>query len=39
VATTRSDILVTEIAPALLELFDLEPRDWHRDYAGRLLRM
>ncbi len=32
----RQDILVTEIAPALLELFRLDPCTWHRDYAGRL---
>jgi hypothetical protein len=37
IQASRQDILVTEIAPALLELFGLEPCDWHRDYAGRLL--
>jgi len=33
----RSDMLVTQIAPMLLELFGLDPCEWHRDYAGRLL--
>jgi len=37
IQASRQDILVTEIAPALLEIFRLDPREWHRDYAGRLL--
>jgi hypothetical protein len=32
----RQDILITEIAPAFLELYRLDPCEWHRDYAGPL---
>lgn len=33
----RNDILVTEIAPAILDFFNLDRCEWHLDYAGRLL--
>ena len=39
VAASRRDILVTEIAPAILDMFGIAPCDWHRDYAGPIVSL
>jgi hypothetical protein len=36
VRPARPDILITEIAPAILDLFGIAPKAWHRDHAGPL---
>ena len=39
ISSIRDNMLVTEIAPTLLNVLGIGPQDWHHDYAGPVLKI